>query len=111
MEVYKEPFIRPSTKLYYKNVYEKHIAPSLGEMYLDRIESIDVARTINNIRKKGCSWETQNKAKILILDMFSYAIDNHYAVANPTKGIRLTKPEDKDRFILSLQDQKSLIYF
>lgn len=105
MEVYKEPFIRPSTKLNYSNTYRKYIDPALGEMYMNDIKPIDVARVINQLRTKGYSWETQHRTKILILDMFSYAIDNNYAISDPTKGIRLTKPEDEDRYILKRGEQ------
>ena len=105
MKVYKEPIIRPSTKRIYETIFRKHILPELGHKYMEEILPIHVKALINKLNDTGYQWETQNKVKILVLDMFNYAIENNYAIKNPAKGIRLSKCRTNDRIVLSVDQQ------
>ena len=106
MEIYKIPVIRPNTKRHYEHIFNTIILPELGEMYLDEVRQIHVKNLINMLDAKGYQWETQNKVRILILDMFNIAIENDYALKNPAKGIRLAKCKPNDRIVLSVEQQE-----
>ena len=105
MRVYKEPVIRKNTKMHYQTIFEKHIIPKLGAFYMDEIKQIHVRELINHLDKNGYQWETQNKVRILIMDMFNYAIENEYALKNPANGIRLAKCKPNDRIVLTVEQQ------
>ena len=106
MDIYKTPVIRLNTKRSYENIFRLHILPSLGTMYIDEVRQIHVKNVINELDKKGYQWETQNKVKILLTDMFNIALQNDYVLKNPAKGIRLSKIKPNDRFVLSVGQQK-----
>lgn len=105
-EVYKAPVIRPNTKRHYEHIFKSHILPELGNMYVDEVRQIHVKNLINLLDKKGYQWETQNKVRILLLDMFNIAIENDYALKNPAKGVRLAKNKPNDRVVLTLEQQE-----
>lgn len=105
MDVYKFDTVRESTRLHYKNVYIKHIAPVLGNLKLDDITQLHIKRHLNNLKKQGFSYETRNKVRILLIDMFEKAIMNEYARKNPAKGITINRDEERDIRVLSEEEQ------
>lgn len=106
METYKAPVIRPNTKRHYGHIFDSFILPELGDMYLDEVRQIHVKSLINSLDNKGYQGETQNKVRILILDMFNTAMENDYAVRNPAKGIRLAVTKSEDRIVLNVEQQQ-----
>lgn len=106
MKTYKEPVIRPNTKRHYEHIFESHILPSLGDMYVDEVRQMHVKNLINVLDARGYQWETQNKVRILLLDMFNIAMENDYALKNAAKGVRLAKNRPNDRIVLSVEEQK-----
>jgi len=106
MNTYKIPVIRPNTRRHYEHIFDAIILPEIGDMYVDEVRQIHVKNLINLLDSKGYQWETQNKVRILILDMFNIAIENDFALKNPSKGIRLTKNKPNDRVVLSVEQQE-----
>lgn len=106
MDIYKSPVIRPNTKRYYEHVFNTFILPEIGGMYVDEVRQIHIKGLINSLNNNGYQWETQNKVRVLILDLFNIAIENDYALKNPARGIRLSKNKPNDRVVLSVEQQK-----
>lgn len=106
MSVYKIPSIRPNTKRHYEHVLNSHILPAIGDMYVDDVRQIHVKNLINSLDNRGYQWETQNKVRVLLVDMFNIAMQNDYALRNPAKGVRLAKNKPNDRIVLSVEEQK-----
>lgn len=106
MSAYKIPVIRPNTRRHYEHIFDTLILPEIGDMYVDEVRQIHVKNLINSLDSQGYQWETQNKVRILILDMFNVAIENEYALKNPSKGIRLAKNKPNDRIVLSVEQQE-----
>lgn len=105
MNVYKYDTIRENTKRYYNTVYSKHISPSLGNFKLTDITQYQIKKLIKELQKNGYHYETCNKVRILMIDMFNKAIINEYVRKNPAKGISLKRNEDVDRRVLSQEEQ------
>ena len=57
------------------------------------------------IRSYYDRYETRNKIRVLLQDMFSKAMIDHYAKENPAKGIRLVRDEDKEVRVLTPEEQ------
>lgn len=106
MESYKVPVIRPNTLQHYQRIFEKHILPELGEMYLAEIKQLHVQNLINKLDRSGLQWETQNKVRLLLLDLFNIAIENEYAIKNPAKSIRISKQKPEERTVLTVDQQR-----
>lgn len=89
MKVYKEPVIRLNSKRHYETVYTKHIQPHLGKCKLTEITKLMITDTINSEYRKGYQWETQNKMRLLLIDMFNRALEDEFVARNPAKGVKL----------------------
>lgn len=109
MRVYKEPVIRPNTKRHYEHIFDAHILPELGNMYMEEVRQIHVKGVINKLEESGYQWETQNKVKVLLSDMFNVAMENEYALKNPAKGIRLSRNRPDERMVLTIDQQKDFL--
>lgn len=105
MNVYKFDVIRENSKTYYNTVYKKHISPKLGNFYLKDITQVQIKELIKDLSKQGYKFETKNKVKIMLLDMFNKALDNEFVKKNPVKGISVKRDEEKDVRVLSVEEQ------
>lgn len=105
MNVYKFGIIRKNTERHYNQVYRKHISPVLGHFYLKDITQLQIRELLKKLKKKGYGYETLNKVKILLLDMFNKAMIDEFIRRNPAKGISVKRDEEKDIKVLSIEDQ------
>lgn len=104
MNVYKSNLIRANTVRSYKQVYYKHISPALGHRKINKISHIEVVGLIKELAKINYKFETQNKVRIILLDMFEKAMLDELLVKNPALGIKLTK-DRREVVALSVDDQ------
>jgi integrase len=103
--VYKNPVIRPSTKMHYEHIYRKHISPSLGKFKICEITQLQIKALINKLNDSGYQWETQNKVRVLLIDMFNRAMEDNFVRRNPAKSVRLSKVKPNDRVVLTTEEQ------
>lgn len=108
MEVYKKPVVRDNTIRHYRYVYEHNIQPYLGNRKLIDINKLSVTGVLNKLKDKGYQWESLNKVKVLLTDMYTRAIEDEYAARNPAQGARnpLPKPENEMK-ALSVEEQEA----
>lgn len=104
MTVYKANTIGSSTKRIYKHVYEKNISPTLGKRKINEIKHIEVVALIKNLHNQGYEYETKNKVRILLLDMFNKAMIDEFVVKNPAMGIKIQKSKKEVR-VLTKEEQ------
>ena len=103
--VYKNPVIRPSTKRHYEHIYHKHISPTLGYLQISEITQLQIKALINKLDADGYGYETQNKVRVLLTDMFNKALEDNFVKRNPAKSIRFSKIKPNDRFVLTNEQQ------
>ena len=108
MNVYKYDIIRDDTKRHYNSVFRKHISPYLGKYNLREIKQLDIKKRIKELDKAGYGFETRNKVRILLVDIFNKAMINEYINKNPAKGIILKRDEEKEIY-LQMSRRYSLI--
>lgn len=110
MKVYKSPNIRKNTKRHYVSIYEKHISPALGGMKLIDIGKIHIQNLINCLKEGGLQWETQNKVRVLLGDLFNCALADQYVNRNPCLGVKCPspRPENEPRFLS--KDEQALFF-
>ena len=104
--VYKSESIRKNSIKYYKHIYKKIIGPELGYLKISEITKLQVQGMINRAKQNGYEWETQNKVRVLMVDMLNRAMEDNYLVRNPAKGVRTAsvKPDDERR-VLTVEEQ------
>lgn len=105
MNVYKYDAVRKNTKTTYNGIYKRHISPSLGRFYIRDITQLQIRELLKKKKKDGLGYETRNKIKILLVDMFNKAMIDQFVNRNPAKGINVKRDEEKDIQVLSLEDQ------
>ena len=97
--------IRDHSRVYYTQIFEKHIKPDLGTKRLQDVKQIDVQRLINRLTKNGYKHGTKHKVYFILLDMFNRAVQNDYAIKNPVTGIRIDKDDYYERRVLTAEEQ------
>ncbi len=105
MEIHKYNIIRNNTKMYYAQVFKKHIEPTLGKRKIKDITQLNIKSLLKDLDQKGYQYETKNKVKIMLLDMFDKAMIDNYVLKNPCKGIKLVRDEKKDMRVLTREEQ------
>jgi integrase len=92
-------------------VYNKHIAPALGNRRLCDINQLMIREVIKGLVQNGYQFETQNKVKILLVDMFDKAITDDFARKNPARGIKLVRDESEIKNTRVLTPEEQLEFF
>lgn len=105
MEVYKEKSIRPNTKLQYVHVYQKNIAPYLGERKINSLVKSDIQKVIDLADDAGYKYERQSKIKIILKDMLQRAVEDKLVINNPVSGIKLRAEKEESAHSLTVEDQ------
>lgn len=105
MNVYKYDVIRENTRRHYNQVYIKHISPVLGNFYLSSITQVQIKKLLKDLDKKGYGYETRNKVRVLLVDIFNKAMVNEYVRRNPAKGITIKRNEKVERRVLTQEEQ------
>lgn len=105
MNVYKYNAIRENSKRHYIHVFRKHISPYLGNFYIKDITQLQIRDLIKKLDKAGYQYETKNKVRILLIDMFNKAMIDEFVRRNPAKGISVKRDEEYDVQVLSVEDQ------
>lgn len=105
MNVYKYDVIRKNTKRHYNQVYYQHISPYFGNKFLNEITQLNIRELIKKLDTQGYKYETKNKVKILLVDIFNKAMIDDFIRKNPAKGITVKRDEEKDIIVLSQEDQ------
>lgn len=106
IEIHKYKVIRNNTKMYYIQVFTKHIEPVLGRKKLKDVTQLNIKSLLKELDQKGYHYETQNKVRIMLLDMFDKAMVDNYVLKNPCKGIKLSRDEKKDMRVFTRDEQK-----
>ena len=107
MNIYKYDTIRDNTKRQYNQVYYHHISPYLGDFYLKDITQLKIRELIKKLDKQGYQYETKNRVKILLVDMFNKAMNDDFVRKNPARGISIKRNEEKEVRVLTKEEQSS----
>ena len=112
MEVYKIPVIRENTKKSYEHIYITKISPYLGKNKISSITKLQMTDLLNKLKDKEYGWETLNKVRVMLVDMFNRALEDDFVIKNPAKGVRLpiNKPKDSYR-VLSKDEQEDFLEY
>lgn len=106
MSIYKADVIRENTKRHYTHIYKTHISPTLGQLPISQITKLQITALIGKLKKNGMGWETQNKVRIMLNDMFNKALDDNFVRRNPAKGTRTASNKPKiERRVLTKEEQ------
>lgn len=111
MKIYKEKSVRPNTKREYTHIYNKNISPYIGNRNINSLVKSDIQWLIDKAHEDGYKYERQNKIKVILVDMFSRAIEDDLMIKNPASGVKLRADKKVVAKALSLEEQNIFFDF
>ncbi|EOS64310.1 site-specific integrase [Oscillibacter sp. 1-3] len=113
MENYAKLQVRPSSYKTYQGFIDNHIKPTLGDISLEKLTSMDLQRLYKHLlesgrvectesrsKPKGLSVKTVRNINQMISTALNCAVEQRLISSNPTKGCVLPKLERKEMKIL-----------
>ena len=78
-----------------------------AKIYVSGHRGLVGSAIVRKLKEKGYQWESLNKVKILLTDMFERAVDDEFMLKNPAKRVKIpvAKPEREVK-ALSKDDQQ-----
>ncbi|HBC30481.1 MAG TPA: hypothetical protein DC024_04445 [Clostridiales bacterium] len=95
LDEHVRPNLRPNTESFYITSYNKHILGYFGGISLNKIDSIDIQKFVNNI-SKTLKASTVRQIYAVLSSTFNKAIDWKIIKENPCRNITLPKIENKN---------------
>lgn len=113
-EVYNKSRLREATRDYYRNYIENHIIPSIGEIKLNKLATIDIQKFYNallttgriqkykhvELKSKSLSPRFVIGVHTLLSGCLEQAVAEKLLLTNPSRGCKLPKIEKKEMKIL-----------
>ena len=80
--------LRPNTVQLYKDVYNAHILPAIGNMSLRSVKPVNIRDVMSGVADKSES--LQHKVLNTLQQIFQTAIQNGLVIKDPTSGVKIT---------------------
>lgn len=92
LSIHKDGLLKPSTRNIYNQVFNLHISPALGRYKIQDFTTTQIKEFIISLKvMKGLDFATQNRARIMLQDMFDKALFDELIRRNPVKGIKIAR--------------------
>jgi integrase len=111
IENFKVGVVSHSTVKNYRNSYNNHIKPSVGNLQLKSIKSIHLQKVLNDMYENEYSYGTMNLVKITMSAIFKSAVENNLLMKNPVLGVKCKQREVEERRVLTVFEQMEFIKY
>lgn len=108
---YKSKTIKESTMGRYEDYYRSYIKPSLGQKKLAHFKPIMIQRHLNHMASAGYSTKTIADTYNIMHSIFKLAVQNEILYRNPCDAIILPKTKEKDRRVLTVEEQRLVLKY
>lgn len=102
IEKYKSD-LRPNTLRMYKDAYNVHVLPLIGNMPLRSVKPVHIREVMSSISNKSES--LQHKVLITMRQIFQTARQNNLIIKDPTDGVKITPHAKPDKVKYLTEDQ------
>lgn len=106
---YKSKTVRESTMVRYTDQYNQYIKKELGLRRLSQIKPILLQRHFNQMAAVDYSTKTIADTYNVLQSMFKLALQNNIIFRNPCDAVILPKTKEKDRRVLTIEEQKEVL--
>lgn len=104
MDIYKYQ-IRENSRRHYRQLYQKHITPSLGKKALEKITSLDILSLLKQMDLQGYHYQTKASVRMILLGLFNKAMLDDFVLKKPVRAIRIPWGDYAPRRVLSQEEQ------
>lgn len=108
---YKQKKVKKGTIVTYQSLYDTHIKEVLGKRRLSQIRAIHIQQLYNELIENDYSTSTLEVIHAMLSNMFKIAVNNDLIVKNPCRGAERPLIENKERRVLSIEEQKYLLNY
>jgi integrase len=98
------PHLAPKTRQWYGMMARRYILPALGAKRLGRISRLDVEAFLSELRTRGVGEPTIAGAYRVLRAVLAKAELDGRIVGNPTHGVKVPRPADKEQRVLSIEE-------
>lgn len=106
---YKSKTVRESTMVRYTDQYSQYIKQELGMKRLSQVKPIMLQRHFNQMAAVDYSTKTIADTYNVLHSMFKLALQNNIIFRNPCDAVILPKTREKDRRVLTIDEQKEVL--
>ena len=106
---FKSKTVRESTMVRYSDQYNQYIKKELGLRRLSQIKPIMLQRHFNQMAAVDYSTKTIADTYNVLHSMFKLALQNNIIFRNPCDAVILPKTKEKDRRVLTIDEQKEVL--
>lgn len=106
---FKSKTVRESTMVRYSDQYNQYIKKELGLRRLSQIKPIMLQRHFNQMAAVDYSTKTIADTYNVLHSMFKLALQNNIIFRNPCDAVILPKTKEKDRRVLTIEEQKEIL--
>lgn len=112
IENVKRKTIKLSTYDNYQNKYRLYIKDCIGNMLLSDIKLMHCQNIVNQLYDKGLSIRTIKLVKVILHDLFEYALMNSMISTNPiNKNLKIPKEQKEEPRVLNIKEERMLLDF
>ncbi len=105
---YKKNKIKDTTIQTYQTLYDNHIRNTLGKRILAQIKPIHIQKLYNDFIENGYATSSLQTLHALMNNLLSVAVGNDLLMKNPSKATVRPTVEQKDKRVLSEEEQTYL---
>lgn len=106
LDDFKRGRIKETSYNNYLNLYKNNLEEPLGRKQLDSIKPLHIQRLYTELlEERGISTKYLSNINSMLYNVFKIAIHNGLLVKNPCEGVDLPKMEQKEKRVLTVQEQ------
>lgn len=106
LDDFKRGRIKETSYNNYLNLYKNNLEERLGRKQLDSIKPLHIQRLYTELLEvRGISTKYLSNINSMLYNVFKIAIHNGLLVKNPCEGVDLPKMEQKEKRVLTVQEQ------
>lgn len=108
---YKIPTVKETTVNSYKQMYSCYISNRLGNIHLSKLKPVQIQKMYNELLENGLSPKTISNIQGMFYDILEIAYKNDLIIKNPCDGVKIPRIDKKERRVLSMQEQYTLLSY
>jgi len=101
--------VRESTLVRYTQMFEMYLKEDLGKTRLKDFKQARIQRHFKKMAEEEYSTKTMKDTLVILKAMFNLAVTNDIINKNPCTGVRIAKTEDKERRVLTIEEQREVL--
>lgn len=110
LNTHKRKSVKESTAFRYDDFYNRYIDPKLGQYKLVEFKPVIIERFLQDMADNDYATKTIRDVYNILHGVLKYAVRNRLILYDPCEGVELPKTRRKDIRVLSVDEQKEVLF-